>query len=865
MTRFSAARTTATGPSRLSESSFGTAGSPDDRSERSKNPYVDRTPVPTTVHDLQEAARKLVSVMTTSPALSEQLSKGEGNVVPLALQGITSFAQSVVAAVDATNRLPGSGSAHEGELGKVLLALSLQAWKRTPPTAEEALFLEMLKRVKGEGLRPEPPDWFAPVQGLLTATSKGKGHLGKEIYINASAAVASERTALADSRADVQVRHKDLEDKNLAATSKGKAAPFATGAATLKGQLDEFDRRFVALYEKVNDVDPTQIPPAMSALGVAVAPAPALIDQLLRAAKSIEDTIGAAALHTRGRPGGNAVLRVPTFKSPRELAVVPVELDSAALQGLWSSERDLTALLSSWMEVRQALARLFPTLPHSLVKAADHETVRAPLLEPFFRVGADASLVQQALMNHPAHSVRAATATLFRLPVLSTAKEESWTQLVARPKFAGQIMWAVQQLLSATNDIERRPFEKLLCSTPEVESAVMGPLRVAEEKFRRGDYQDLSVFLNERLESISEGSSQFLELLTTLSLLNFFSRFPESRDRLRHQLAAIDEAKGLPRALAATEPSLVAQFDEATRTVVKAFGTTLDDFVNLEDAKDLLECIEKFRYLMKHPERLEGVAGNVGIKSGLLLCGDPGVGKTHLVDCIAGELGIEKISISPDEMKPGGESMISVARKQIERAKAKSTKKEFCILFIDEGEAYVSERDSPNISAEKEEMVDYLLQQINEMRKDHPRILVIVATNFVHKIDEAALRKGRLDYIVYMEPPNDKQREAIILSTLSNPKFKIPFRPDAAQLRKLVEISQGFIPLEITNAIVEEHLIVVPMRRDRGEDVEYGFDVLLARFEAEQKRCKANEQRRREKKVRFSRGDDDARGAQPTN
>lgn len=198
--------------------------------------------------------------------------------------------------------------------------------------------------------------------------------------------------------------------------------------------------------------------------------------------------------------------------------------------------------------------------------------------------------------------------------------------------------------------------------------------------------------------------------------------------------------------------------------------------------------------------------------------------------------------------------MLTVAKRICKEAKEKAAKGEFCILFIDEAEALLAERSNPNIPPEKERMCDYLLQELNDIRQKHPSILIVVATNFIHRIDEAVLRDGRLDYHVRMDPPNPTARQNLIETTLAKRKVQIDLSDD--QMKQLVTLSDGFMPLTITRAITEEtglrHKIRLAVAHEKGSEVpDISFDHILSRFKSEKERHDRRVKRKEEKARQF--------------
>ncbi|KAJ0499950.1 putative AAA+ ATPase domain, ATPase, AAA-type, core, AAA ATPase, AAA+ lid domain-containing protein [Helianthus annuus] len=129
-------------------------------------------------------------------------------------------------------------------------------------------------------------------------------------------------------------------------------------------------------------------------------------------------------------------------------------------------------------------------------------------------------------------------------------------------------------------------------------------------------------------------------------------------------------------------------------------------------------------------------------KTGFLLYGPPGCGKTLIAQAVANEAGVNFIHIKGPELlnKYDGESELAL-RTIFSRARTCSP----CILFFDE---LLTELDG------------------NDQREG---VYVIAATNRPKVMDKAILRPGRLGTHMYVPLPNQEQRE-MILKALSRNK-----------------------------------------------------------------------------------------------
>jgi peroxin-1 len=147
------------------------------------------------------------------------------------------------------------------------------------------------------------------------------------------------------------------------------------------------------------------------------------------------------------------------------------------------------------------------------------------------------------------------------------------------------------------------------------------------------------------------------------------------------------------------------------------------------------------------------------LRSGLLLYGYPGCGKTMLASAVAGECGLNFISVKGPEIlnKYIGASEKSV-RDLFERAEAARP----CVLFFDEFDSIAPKRghDSTGVT---DRVVNQLLTQMDGA-EGLSGVYVLAATSRPDLIDPALLRPGRLDKSLICDLPNLEDRIDILLA-----------------------------------------------------------------------------------------------------
>ncbi|KAI8622453.1 P-loop containing nucleoside triphosphate hydrolase protein [Chytriomyces sp. MP71] len=145
------------------------------------------------------------------------------------------------------------------------------------------------------------------------------------------------------------------------------------------------------------------------------------------------------------------------------------------------------------------------------------------------------------------------------------------------------------------------------------------------------------------------------------------------------------------------------------------------------------------------------------LRSGILLYGYPGCGKTILAAAVAKECGLNFISVKGPEIlnKYIGESEKSV-RDLFDRAQSAKP----CILFFDEFDSIAPRRGNDNTGV-TDRVVNQLLTQMDGA-EGLDGVYVLAATSRPDLIDPALLRPGRLDKSVLCGMPSIDERIEIL-------------------------------------------------------------------------------------------------------
>ena len=181
---------------------------------------------------------------------------------------------------------------------------------------------------------------------------------------------------------------------------------------------------------------------------------------------------------------------------------------------------------------------------------------------------------------------------------------------------------------------------------------------------------------------------------------------------------------------------------------------TLDDVGDMVEAKQALT--EAVLWPLQHPDTFARLG--VDPPRGVLLYGPPGCGKTFVVRALAstGQLSVHTVKGSELMDKWVGSSEKAV-RELFRRARDSAPS----LVFLDEVDALAPRRGQSFDSGVTDRVVAALLTELDGI--DPLRdVVVLGATNRPDLIDPALLRPGRLERLVFVEPPDAAARREIL-------------------------------------------------------------------------------------------------------
>jgi transitional endoplasmic reticulum ATPase len=199
-------------------------------------------------------------------------------------------------------------------------------------------------------------------------------------------------------------------------------------------------------------------------------------------------------------------------------------------------------------------------------------------------------------------------------------------------------------------------------------------------------------------------------------------------------------------ALASVDPSGMREY------VAESPTETFADVGGLDDVKERLR--EAVEWPLSYGPLFDAAATDP--PAGVLLYGPPGTGKTLLARAIAGESGVNFISVAGPEIldRYVGESEAAI-RDLFERARQTAP----TVVFLDEIDAIASARGDTHEVTER--VVSQLLTELDAVAA-HPSVVVLAATNRKDALDPALLRPGRLEQHIEVPTPDEAARHEIL-------------------------------------------------------------------------------------------------------
>jgi transitional endoplasmic reticulum ATPase len=298
---------------------------------------------------------------------------------------------------------------------------------------------------------------------------------------------------------------------------------------------------------------------------------------------------------------------------------------------------------------------------------------------------------------------------------------------------------------------------------------------------------------------------------------------------VRADLAALVREAALRAAARASEdgrdPSLTQDDFTGALTVIRPLSRSSTEevavgSVTLDDVGDMVETkqalTEAVLWPLQHPDTFARLG--VDPPRGVLLYGPPGCGKTFVVRALAssGRLSVHAVKGAELMDKWVGSSEKAV-RELFRRARDSAPS----LVFLDEVDALAPRRGQSFDSGVTDRVVAALLTELDgiEPLRD---VVVLGATNRPDLIDPALLRPGRMERLVFVEPPDADARFQILKTAAKS----VPLSADV-DLQALAADLDGYSAADCV-ALLREAALTAMRRSIDAADVT-AADVASAR------------------------------------
>lgn len=319
----------------------------------------------------------------------------------------------------------------------------------------------------------------------------------------------------------------------------------------------------------------------------------------------------------------------------------------------------------------------------------------------------------------------------------------------------------------------------------------------------------------------NDGKTTTVDKESTDSLSDLLTNFNVDEDKKRALKITIEEASGVGYWASILLPSLIPlaailfivmlffrqvqgqnskamNFGQSTARETNKDSkdkVTFADVAGVREAKEELSEVVEF---LKSPDKFAKLGAK--IPKGVLLMGSPGTGKTLLARAVAGEADVPFFHISGSEFV---EMFVGVGASRVRDLFTKAKKNAPCIIFIDEIDAVGRQRGS-GMGGSHDEREQTLNQILVEMDGFEPNlgVIVVAATNRPDVLDPALLRPGRFDRRVVLDPPDIRDREAILTIHAKNKPLE-----ENVNIKKLAERTPGFSGADLMNLMNEAAIL----------------------------------------------------------
>ncbi len=173
---------------------------------------------------------------------------------------------------------------------------------------------------------------------------------------------------------------------------------------------------------------------------------------------------------------------------------------------------------------------------------------------------------------------------------------------------------------------------------------------------------------------------------------------------------------------------------------------------------------------LQQPDLFKAYGKKVG--GGILLYGPPGCGKTFLARATAGEVQAGFLAVGISDVL---DMWIGQSEKNLHAIFEQARSHRPCVLFFDEVDALGANR-TDMLKSGGRQIINQFLSELDGVSSSNEGVLILAATNAPWHLDPAFRRPGRFDRILFVPPPDQSARAAILrLQLKGKPVAEIDF------------------------------------------------------------------------------------------
>lgn len=194
-------------------------------------------------------------------------------------------------------------------------------------------------------------------------------------------------------------------------------------------------------------------------------------------------------------------------------------------------------------------------------------------------------------------------------------------------------------------------------------------------------------------------------------------------------------------------------FDHAADKDIERPKIKFEDVGGMESVKEEINL--KIIAPLKFPDLYKAYGKEIG--GGILLYGPPGCGKTYLARATAGEVQANFLYVGISDIL---DMYVGSSEQKLHAIFEKARRLKPCVLFFDEVDALAASRTDLRQSAAKNVINQFLYELDGPYSNDG--VLILGATNAPWHLDNAFRRGGRFSRVIFVPPPEQTGREAIL-------------------------------------------------------------------------------------------------------